>query len=217
MPSEQALPSLRKRIFEIIEIGAPDDYASRAYDLFNMFCIVVNLIVSVLYTFDEFSIPYGPALLTIEAVTVAFFAVDFFLRILTAKCLHPKLSEARALIKYLFSFSGIVDLCSFLPYYLPVFFPSGVIAFLMFRVVRIFRLFRINAYYDSLNVITEVITSKRQQLVSSVFMIAILMLASSLCMYSLENAAQPHVDTPPLTSRPAGFCQAFFCLSGRDI
>ena len=65
----------------------------------------------------------------------------------------------------------------------------------MFRVVRIFCLFRINAYYDSLNVITEVITSKRQQLVSSVFMIAILMLASSLCMNSLENAAQPHVFT----------------------
>ena len=195
MSSEQAAPSLRKRIFEIIEIGAPDDYASRAYDIINILSIMVNLVVSVLYTFDEFSIPYGELLLSIEAVTVAFFAMDFLLRILTAKCLYPKLSEPRALIKYLLSFSGIVDLCSFLPYYLPVFFPSGVIAFRMFRVVRIFRLFRINAYYDSLNVITEVITSKKQQLLSSVFMIAILMLASSLCMYSLENVAQPHVFT----------------------
>lgn len=63
----------------------------------------------------------------------------------------------------------------------------------MFRVVRIFRLFRINAYYDSLNVITQVLTSKAQQLLSSVFIILVLMTASSLCMYSLEHDAQPQV------------------------
>lgn len=63
----------------------------------------------------------------------------------------------------------------------------------MFRVVRIFRLFRINAYYDSLNVITQVLASKAQQLLSSVFIILVLMIAASLCMYSLEHDAQPEV------------------------
>ena len=65
----------------------------------------------------------------------------------------------------------------------------------MLRIIRIFRLFRINAYYDSLNVITEVIVGKKQQLLSSVFIILILMISSSLCMYSLENKAQPEVFT----------------------
>ena len=86
-----------------------------------------------------------------------------------------------------------MDLLSFLPYYMPFFFPPGAVAFRMFRVVRIFRLFRINAYYDSLNVITQVLTSKAQQLLSSVFIILVLMTASSLCMYSLEHDAQPQV------------------------
>ena len=63
----------------------------------------------------------------------------------------------------------------------------------MLRIIRIFRLFRINAYYDSLSVITDVINSKKQQLMSSVFIILVLMLASSLCMYSLEHEAQPDV------------------------
>ena len=44
----------------------------------------------------------------------------------------------------------------------------------MIRIVRIFRLFRINAYYDSLHVITEVIYGKRAQLISSVVIILIL-------------------------------------------
>ena len=99
------------------------------------------------------------------------------------------------MLRYVFSFSGLVDLLSFLPYYLPVFFPSGAVAFRMFRVARVFRLFRVNAYYDSLGVITEVISSKRQQLFSSVFILLVLMLASSLCMYSLEHEAQPQVFT----------------------
>ena len=185
----------RRRLHEIIEVGGSEDRISRLYDLLGSLAIVVNLAVSVLYTFAQVRDTYGPWLLSVEAVTVAFFAVDHCLRLWTARFLFPKVTEARAVWQYMTSFSGVVDLLSFLPYYLPIFFPSGAVAFRMFRVVRIFRLFRINAYYDSLNVITEVIASKRQQLMSSVFIILILMLASSLCMYSLEHEAQPQVFT----------------------
>ena len=183
----------RKRLFEIIEIGLPGDVASQVYDAFNILSIVINLVVSVMYTFDDLHAKFGPWLVTVEAITVAFFALDYCLRLWTAKFLRPSLSEPKAVLRYIFSFSGLVDLLSFLPYYLPVFFPSGMVAFRMFRVVRIFRLFRINAYYDSLHVITEVLRGKRQQLLSSVFIILTLMLASSLCMYSLEHEAQPEV------------------------
>ena len=185
----------RKRISEIIEVGSSGDWISRFYDLVNSTSIVLNLVVSVLYTFESFRAAFGGVLLSMEAVTVAFFAADYLLRLWTARFLFPKQSPLKGLWSYMTSFSGLVDLLSFLPYYLPIFFPSGAVAFRMFRVVRIFRLFRINAYYDSLNVITEVIASKRQQLVSSVFIILILMLASSLCMYSLEHEAQPEVFT----------------------
>ena len=131
----------RKRLFYIVEVGASEDRVSRLYDLVNSLAIVINLIASILYTFEEVREPYGPALLTIEAVTVAFFSVDYCLRLWTARFLFPKQSGARAVLSYIGSFSGLVDLLSFLPYYLPVFLPSGAVAFRMFRVVRIFRLF----------------------------------------------------------------------------
>ena len=185
----------RKRVSEIIEVGYDQDWLSRLYDLINALAIVANLAASILYTFEAVRLPFGWLVLTLEQVTVAFFAVDYCLRLWTARALFPGLSEPRAVLKYALSFSGVVDLLSFLPYYLPFFFPAGAVAFRMFRVVRIFRLFRINAYYDSLNVITQVITSKGQQLLSSVFIILVLMLASSLCMYSLEHEAQPQVFT----------------------
>ena len=185
----------RKRLFELIEIGSNYDAWCWGYDFFNTFTILLNLAVSIMYTFDNMELKYGPLLLTLERLTVAFFAIDFLLRVFTAKYLYPDVSEPRAIWKYLTSFSGIVDMLSFIPYYMPFFFPSGAVAFRMLRIIRIFRLFRINAYYDSLNVITEVIVGKKQQLLSSVFIILILMISSSLCMYSLENKAQPEVFT----------------------
>ena len=183
----------RRRISEIIEVGTAEDWVSRGYDIGSTILLLINVAVTLLYTFDEMELRYGDTLLLIEAITVAFFAVDYFLRVWTARFTRPGLTEAQAIKKYVLSFTGIIDLLSFLPYYLPVFFPAGAAVFRLFRVVRVFRLFQINAYYDSLNVITEVIASKRQQLMSSVFIIGVLMIGSSLCMYSLEHEAQPEV------------------------
>ncbi len=183
----------RKRLFEILEVGNDFDHVSRFYDYVNAISIILNLIVSIMYTYSDLRAKYGKIIVVIEAVTVAFFAVDYVLRVWTACFLYPKGKPGSAVIKYIFSFTGIVDLLSFLPYYLPIFFPKGTVAFRMIRIVRIFRLFKINAYHDSLSVITAVIKGKKQQLISSVFIILILMLASSLCMYSLENEAQPEV------------------------
>ena len=53
----QKLTDFRKRVFQIIEVGSLDDYPSRAYDFINMLAIVVNLLLSILYTFEEFRVP----------------------------------------------------------------------------------------------------------------------------------------------------------------
>ncbi len=191
--NQTKLNHYRQRLFHILEIGPEEDTIGRAYDIVNLSTIVINLLVSILYTFEECRLLYGDLLLNIERITVAFFAVDYVLRLLTAQYLYPKLSPRKALWRYVTGFKGLVDLVSFLPYYLPIFFPGGAPAFRLFRVLRLFRLFRVNAYYDSFSVILEVLNSKRQQLMSSVFIIAILLLGSSLCMYSLEHNAQPDV------------------------
>ena len=186
-------PALRARLFKMVSVGVIDEPVNQFYDVISTGALIANLVVSVMATFDNLNAAYGNIFILVEQVTVFFFGIDYVLRVLTAPELYPGEKKERAMAKYCLSVSGIIDLLSFLPYYLPVFFPSGLAAFRMFRVIRVLRLFRINAYYDSLNVITEVLKSKRQQLLSSVFIIATLMLASSLCMYSLEHEAQPDV------------------------
>lgn len=182
----------KKRIFDIIQIGFDEDWPSRIFDIMLMVMILINLFIAVYSTFDSAE-PYMGILGIVELITVIAFAIEYGLRIWTAEYLYPGKLKKQAAVKYITSFNGIIDMLSFLPYFLPLFFPMGVVAFRMFRVVRIFRLFRVNAYYDALNVIGDVIRGKKDQILSSVFIILVLMLASSLCMYSLENEAQPEV------------------------
>ena len=183
----------RYRVYEVVEVRTGFNRAGRIYDSIYMFFIILNLAVSILYTYETYRIKYGSLLIAVEQVTVASFCIDYLLRLWTAKYSYPELKPARAALKYVASFTGIVDMLSFLPYYLPFFFPSGAVAFRMLRIMRVFRLFRINSYYDSFRLISDVIRGKKQQLFSSVFIILILMLASSLCMYSLEHEAQPEI------------------------
>ena len=178
--------SVKRRVFDIIQIGNQNDIVSRAFDIFLVCVIILNITAMFLETFEELQ-PWRGVFDVVETVTVLVFCVEYILRIWTAEYLFPGESRGRAVWKFLRSYDGVIDLLTILPF----FFLSGFVVFRMLRVVRIFHLFRINAQYDSFNVIKSVLYEKRNQIASSVFIIVILMLASSLFMYSVEHEAQP--------------------------
>lgn len=177
---------IKKRVFEIIQIGKKDDFASKFFDIFITVIITLNILVLFLETFSELDMFY-PVLHGIELITILIFCVEYLLRIWTADYLYPDKTKGKAVLKFLLSYDGIIDLLTILPF----FFLSGFVAFRMLRVVRIFNLFRINTQYDSFNVITTVLYDKKNQILSSVFIILVLMLSSSLCMYGAEHEVQP--------------------------
>ena len=184
---------IKKKLFAMVSTGVVDSRLNQAYDIISTLALIANLVAAFAVTFDNIKAQYGTLLYWVDEVTVAFFAVDYVLRLLTAEEQYPGYKGVDAMRKYATSGFGIIDLLSFLPHYLPAFFPAGAAVFRMLRVVRIFRLFRINAYSDSLTLIGNVIKGKKTQLLASVFIIAMLIMASSLCMYSVEHDAQPDV------------------------
>lgn len=183
----------QKKIFDMVSTGVVDSGLNQFYDIFSTVALIANLVCAFASTFDSVRQSHGTLLWWVEEITVFFFAIDYFLRLITAEQQYRGCSVGRAAFKYVTSGYGIIDLLSFLPHYLPTFFPAGATVFRMFRVVRIFRLFRINAYSDSLSLIGNVISKKKTQLLASVFVIILLILGSSLCMYSVEHEAQPDV------------------------
>ena len=188
VPEDQEKMKLKEKIFNIIQIGDKSNPISRMFDIFITVTIVANILVTFLQTFDELAF-LTTVFKGVEYVTIFIFCVEYILRIWTAEYLYPDKSRGRSRLRFLVSFDGIVDFLTIVP----VFFLSGFVIFRMLRVARIFHLFRLNAKYDSFNVITTVLYEKRNQIISSVFIVLILMLASSLSMYSVEHDAQPTV------------------------
>ena len=179
---------MKEKIFNIIQIGDKSNRVSRMFDIFITITIVTNILITFMQTFPELSFLSG-VFRVVEYITIVIFCVEYALRIWTAEYLYPDRSRSGARLRFLVSFDGVVDLLTIIP----AFFLSGFVIFRMLRVARIFHLFRLNAKYDSFNVITTVLYEKRNQIISSVFIVVILMLASSLCMYSVEHEAQPEV------------------------
>ena len=179
---------IKYRIFKIIQIGNKEDVPSRVFDIALVAVIIINIVTMFLQTFDSL-VKYETLFDIIEAVTIFLFCIEYGLRIWTAEYLYPAETRPRAILHFLRSFDGVIDLLTILPF----FFLSGFVVFRMMRVVRIFHLFRINTQYDSFNVITSVLYEKRTQLLSSIFILIVLMLASSLFLYNVEHKAQPDV------------------------
>jgi len=179
---------MKRKIFGIIQVGQRGDAASVAFDYALMGNIVLNILVLVLETFGSLS-AHARLFAAVDVATTLFFCAEYALRLWTADLLHPSLGPVAARLRFVFSFDGLVALFTILP----VFFFTGVVAFRMLRVVRILHLFRLNAKYDSFHVIASVLREKSRQIASSLFIIFVLMVAGSICMYNAEHAAQPEV------------------------
>ena len=176
----------RQRLFEIISIGNRNDTASTVFDAVLITIIFLNILSLILESFEQLAFLDG-VFKALDIFSIIFFLIEYILRIITADYLYPKLSKGRAIIKFMASFDGSIALLTILPLY----YLSGFVVFRLFRVARIFRLFKINSSYDSFHVILSVFYEKRSQIYASITIILILMLASSLCMYSVEHEVQP--------------------------
>lgn len=189
MRTEEQKQNLKKKIFDIIQIGTRVNVPSVVFDVFISIMIVVSIVVTFMYTFDSLE-AYRPIMLIIECITTVVFIVEYALRVFTSDLLYPDKTKSKAALSFIFSIYGIIDILTIISYFSPI-YSNGFVAFRMIRVVRIFRLFKVNTSFDAFNVVAGVIQDKKSQIVSSIFMIFMLMLAASMCMYGLEHDVQP--------------------------
>jgi len=183
---------MKEKIYNVIKVDKNKGLLGKDFDKFVVGAIVINIASCILETFDV-NIIVSKLLTALEWMTVIFFTIEYLLRIYTAEYLYPHMGKVKAKIKYIFSFWGIIDFISFFPFYLPFFFPNGIMVFRMFRIMRMVRIFKINRTSDALDLIGRALKSKKKQLISSIWVIVVLLIASSLTMYDIEHDAQPEV------------------------
>ena len=182
---------MKKRIFQIIQVRAENDKASRFFDIFiiSLICLNVTLLI-----IDTFNIPEQARAVfrVVEIISVIIFTIEYILRLWTSNLLYPEYSKPKALLKYIFSFMAMIDLLAILPFYIPFIFPVDLRVLRSLRILRFFRLFKLNRYTNAFKTIGEVLNAKANQLISSMFVVGLLMLVSSVTMYNIEYAEQPN-------------------------
>jgi voltage-gated potassium channel len=184
--------NMRKKIFETI---LPDDGSSRLSRWFD-FAITALIIASVVIVFAS-TFDLSPCALRIvsvlEGVVSVAFTIEYALRIATADFLYPQSGKLASRIRYIFSPMALVDLVAILPFWLPMLLPGTMLGIRALRLVRLMRIFKLNRYSDAMKSLGGVIALKRRELLCSMFFVGLLMLISSLFMYSAEHDAQPTV------------------------
>jgi voltage-gated potassium channel len=90
---------------------------------------------------------------------------------------------------YIFSFHGLVDIISILPFYLQAIFPGADLRVL--RILRLTRLLKLSHYSTAIEDLASAIYAERRSFGAVVYLLAIAIVASSTLMYYAEAAVQP--------------------------
>jgi voltage-gated potassium channel len=93
--------------------------------------------------------------------------------------------------EYMFSFYGLVDFFSTVPFYLQLLFPGADLRVLrMFRLMRIFKLSRYNSAFEDM---VAAVKAEKDSFSSAVFLLFISCLLFSSLIYIVEGHDQPEV------------------------
>lgn len=184
---------IKYRIYCIIRAADESNLLSKIFDYFIISLILVNVFIVILDTFSGFTPQTYEIFKNIELFSIIIFSLEYLLRLWTANYIYDKVSPLRARLKYAISFMAIVDLLAILPFYIPFVIPVDLRVLRLIRLLRLFRILKMNRYTTALSAVSNIIKSRAAQLISSLFVIMVLMIMASVLMYSIEYEAQPQV------------------------
>ena len=183
----------RIRIYTIIERGEKHDKKSVYFDYF----IIILVLLSVVATIWESDstviagVDCKEYFNLFESFSIAIFTVEYLLRLWTAPLKYSELPTWKAYLKYIFSFIALIDLLAILPFYLPFLGVEDLRLLRMMRLLRLLRVFKLNRYSRALNLVSDVLKEKGEELITTVFFALILLLVSSSLMYYVEHESNP--------------------------
>ena len=183
--------TLKQKIFLLIDNEKGNKKGDYFVEYLISGLILLNVIATFLESYKSINAKYSGLFYGIEMVSIVIFSIEYILRIWVADLQYPTLSPIKARLKYIFSFLGLVDLLSILPFYLPYIITIDLRVMRVLRLLRLLRLLKLNRHSKSLKLIGTVLKNTKNDILVTVFMVFILLVLASTLMYSLENEAQP--------------------------
>jgi len=184
--------NLRRRTWEIVEVADSGDVASRVFDISILVLIFLNVLAVITGSVRSVDERLGAFLDVFEIVSVVVFTVEYLARLwsctIDPRYCHPVAGRLR------FAFRGmpLLDLLAILPFYLPL-LHADLRSLRIVRLFRIVRVSKLSRYSSSLRLIGSVLRSKREQLILTFALMALLLVISASLLFYCESPVQPDV------------------------
>ncbi|MFN3868372.1 MAG: ion transporter, partial [Hyphomicrobiaceae bacterium] len=188
-PAEQPRP-LRRRVYEIIEVGRGEDKSSQIFDVFIIALILLNIAAFIAETVPSLGERYAREFYAFEVFSVAIFTVEYLARLWVAPEVPflARMSPTKARFEMARRPAAIIDLLAILPFYL------GALVSVDLRVLRILRLlrfFKLSRYSPALHTLVRVIGKERRALLGALLLLVAAVLFAATGIYYIEGEAQP--------------------------
>ena len=184
---------LKKKIFLTLEIGKGDDKLSKRVDVVIMTMILMNVAAIILETVESIHTEYIVLFKYFEYVSVVFFSMEYLGRVWTCTFMEKYKHPVWGRLRFMFTFLAVVDLLAVLPFYLPLFFAMDGRVLRLMRLFRIVRIFKMGRYSSAFNMITRVVSKRREELLITLTIVFVMLILASSFMYYVEHEAQPEV------------------------
>lgn len=181
-------PTLRARIFELIDSHTEKSKANIYIDRFLMILIGLNVLAIILESVDDIYAQFQSQFFWFEVFSVAVFSVEYLLRLWTIVEKRTKSGNTITRWQYVKSPLAIIDLLAILPFYLQFFF---VLDLRFLRIIRILRVFKLTRYSSAFTLLLKVFNEEKHSLIAAFSILFVLLVISSSGIYLIEHDVQP--------------------------
>lgn len=183
--------TIKRNLFNILEIEVSDHKISNRHELFMFILILLNVVSTILETVKSIKDAFGTYLHLFDMISLGIFTIEYLLRVwacnLDKRYKHPIWGR----LKYIATPMMIIDLMVILPFYLPLIFTVDTRFMLTLRMFRLARVLKLTRYSKSTKRLIRVVKGKKDDLIATLGIVAILLIISSSLMYYVEYSVQP--------------------------
>ena len=185
-PWKPARPGFRQNLYEII--FEADSFAGKLFDVILLLAIVSSVFVVMFETVESINNVYGRELRTAEWGLTILFTLEYFARIYC--CEKPA--------SYVRSFFGIIDLLATFPTYIFYFFSGAgyLIVFRSVRLLRVFRVLKMTRYLGEAEVLVDALSASRRKITVFIFSVVAIVLCVGALMHVIEGPESGFTSIP---------------------
>ncbi len=184
------MPSLRQRVYALLEEGVVGGRPSQLISRGLVVLIAINLLAVTLESVPSINTDYADLFIAVEVVSLVVFTAEYLLRLWASVEHEPyrKHADWHARLRYMGSLPGLVDLAAVLPFWFAFMVPEDLRVLLVFRIVRFLKLAR---YSPGVRSLLDALYEERRALGGCLLILLGTALIAATLMHLIERNVQP--------------------------